>query len=116
MCSTMPNMSPAWEEHHCFVISEVTSLQLWLEFWLTLCRDVDALFVTLDANFRLRRCAVSSDENDPSLSCGWSYFVEETTFKTYLHDHKDDIQEVCSHTIYVLLHSQFGQEKQLFKS
>ena len=112
----MPNMSPAWEEHHCFVISKVTSLQLRSEFWLTLCRDVDALFVALDANFRLRCRVVSSDENDPSLSHGWPYFVEETAFKTYLHDHKDNIQEVRSHTIYVLLHSQFGQEKQLFKS
>ncbi|KIM62429.1 hypothetical protein SCLCIDRAFT_24966 [Scleroderma citrinum Foug A] len=56
-------------------------------------RDVDALFVALDANFRLRHRAVSSDENDPSLSRGWSYFVEETAFKTYLQDHKNDVQE-----------------------
>ncbi|KAI6156579.1 hypothetical protein BKA82DRAFT_4325506 [Pisolithus tinctorius] len=61
-------------------------------------RDVDTLFVALDANFRLRRCAVSNNENDPSLSQGWVYFVEDTMFKRYLSDHWHDIQEksTCS--------------------
>ena len=62
-----------------------------------LSRDVDALFVALDANFRLRRRAVSDNEHDPSLSKGWGYFVEDTAFKAYLTDHKSDVQEVCSH-------------------
>ena len=58
-------------------------------------RDVDALFVALDANFRLRRRAVSNDQSDPSLSQGWAYFVEDTAFKKYLCDRKDDTQEAC---------------------
>jgi len=61
----------------------------------TSCRDIDALFVALDANFRLRRRAVSNNASDPSLSQGWAYFVEDTAFKKYLGDHKSDTQEVC---------------------
>ncbi|KAI6003269.1 hypothetical protein F5J12DRAFT_783695 [Pisolithus orientalis] len=61
-------------------------------------RDVDALFVTLDTNFCLRHHAVSNNENNPSLSQGWAYFVEDTMFKRYLSDHWHDIQEksMCS--------------------
>ncbi|KIO12147.1 hypothetical protein M404DRAFT_79330, partial [Pisolithus tinctorius Marx 270] len=52
----------------------------------------------LDANFHLRHRAVSNNENDPSLSQGWVYFVEDTMFKRYLSDHQHDIQEksTCS--------------------
>ncbi|KAI6032422.1 hypothetical protein EDC04DRAFT_2518762, partial [Pisolithus marmoratus] len=38
------------------------------------------LFVALDTNFRLKQRAVSKDSNDPSLSKGWAYFVEESTY------------------------------------
>ena len=51
----------------------------------------------MDANFRLRRRAVSSNETDPSLSQGWAYFVEDNAFKKYLRDHKNDVQEVRSY-------------------
>ena len=70
-------------------------------------RDTDALFVALDANFRLRRRAVSSNETDPSLSQGWAYFVEDSAFKKYLCDHKNDVQEVRSHTPDLLASSDF---------
>ncbi|KIK13300.1 hypothetical protein PISMIDRAFT_31188 [Pisolithus microcarpus 441] len=53
-----------------------------------------SLFVTLDTNFRLKRRAVSKDSNDPSLSEGWAYFVEESAYKLYLSCHTNDIQEV----------------------
>ncbi|KAI5999770.1 hypothetical protein F5J12DRAFT_906675 [Pisolithus orientalis] len=61
-------------------------------------RDVDTLFVALDANFHLRCHAVSNNENDLSLSQGWAYFVEDTMFKRCLSDHWHDIQEksTCS--------------------
>ncbi|KAI6096537.1 hypothetical protein EDD16DRAFT_1719774 [Pisolithus croceorrhizus] len=57
-----------------------------------------SLFVTLDANFRLKRRAVSKDSNDPSLSEGWAYFVEESAYKSYLSHHVNDVQEksTCS--------------------
>ncbi|KAG2093898.1 uncharacterized protein F5147DRAFT_747869 [Suillus discolor] len=47
-------------------------------------RWVYALFLSIDANFRLKRKAVSSDKRDPSLNNGSSYFVEEKHYKSYL--------------------------------
>ncbi|KAG2138407.1 uncharacterized protein EDB93DRAFT_1242105 [Suillus bovinus] len=41
-------------------------------------------FIAIDANFRLKHKAVSSDNVDPSLNSGWAYFVQETDYKTYL--------------------------------
>ncbi|KAF8137103.1 hypothetical protein EV363DRAFT_1156356 [Boletus edulis] len=57
-----------------------------------------ALFVAIDANFRLKRRAISNDKIDPSLSRGWSYFVEELSYKLYLHEHANLRQEksMCS--------------------
>ncbi|KAG2353921.1 hypothetical protein BDR07DRAFT_1454304 [Suillus spraguei] len=52
-----------------------------------------SLFVAIDANFRLKRCIVSKDAVDPSLSCGWGYFVDETAYKTYITDHGMVAQE-----------------------
>lgn len=52
-------------------------------------------FVAIDANFRLKRRAVSNDEVDPSLSRGWAYFVEELSYKLYLREHAHTRQEVC---------------------
>ncbi|KAG1725657.1 hypothetical protein EDB19DRAFT_1897750 [Suillus lakei] len=46
-----------------------------------------ALFVGIDANFRLKRKLVSR------VSKGWSYFVEEKAYKSYLKDNKDRNQE-----------------------
>ncbi|KAI6111782.1 hypothetical protein EDD16DRAFT_1690987 [Pisolithus croceorrhizus] len=42
--------------------------------------------------------ALSKDSNDPSLSEGWAYFVEESTYKSYLSHHVNDVQEksTCS--------------------
>ncbi|KAG2028869.1 hypothetical protein BDR03DRAFT_882493 [Suillus americanus] len=56
------------------------------------------LFLAIDANFRLKRKAVSNDNVDPSLSRGWGYFVEEDAYKGFLHDSADSIQEksMCS--------------------
>ncbi|KAG2119820.1 uncharacterized protein F5147DRAFT_742104 [Suillus discolor] len=57
-----------------------------------------AIFVAIDANFRLKRRNVSSDETDPSLSEGWAYFVEENEYKAFLAQHLGDEQEksTCS--------------------
>lgn len=61
-----------------------------------------ALFVAIDANFRLKRKAVSSDTADPSLNVGWGYFVRDSMYKSYLADHATEKQEV-SKTILVIL-------------
>ncbi|KAF8131910.1 hypothetical protein EV363DRAFT_1479709 [Boletus edulis] len=57
-----------------------------------------ALFVAIDANFRLKRKKVSSDTVDPSLSQGWAYFVEEASYKKYLEGLINRVQEksTCS--------------------
>jgi hypothetical protein len=56
------------------------------------------LFVGIDANFKLKRKKISNEKADPSLSKGWSYFVEEKTYKAFLELHKDLPQEksTCS--------------------
>lgn len=38
----------------------------------------------MDANFRLKRKNVSTNEADPGLNRGCAYFVEETKYKEYL--------------------------------
>ncbi|KAI6041640.1 hypothetical protein EDC04DRAFT_2867093 [Pisolithus marmoratus] len=45
-----------------------------------------------------KNTVVLSSASDPSLSQGWAYFVEDSAFKQYLYDHKNDIQEksTCS--------------------
>ncbi|KAG1720834.1 hypothetical protein EDB19DRAFT_1898407 [Suillus lakei] len=56
------------------------------------------LFLAINANFQLKRKAVSNDNVDPSLSQGWGYFVEEEAHKGFLHSSTDSIQEksTCS--------------------
>jgi hypothetical protein len=53
-----------------------------------------ALFLAIDANFRLKRKVISKDSVDPSLSRGWAYFVEEQAYKDFLHENVDVAQEV----------------------
>jgi hypothetical protein len=57
-----------------------------------------SLFVGIDANFKLKRKKVSSERVDPSLSHGWSYFVEEMKYKAFLGEHGKVPQEksTCS--------------------
>jgi hypothetical protein len=57
---------------------------------------VYSLFLAIDANFRLKRKAVSNDKIDPGLSQGWSYFVQETAFKAHLREHGDQKQDVST--------------------
>lgn len=53
-------------------------------------RYLHTLFVSLDANFWMRRKNVSSDKADPGLSKGWSYFVEESGYKAHIQRHAND--------------------------
>ncbi|KAG1760085.1 hypothetical protein EV702DRAFT_1208029 [Suillus placidus] len=57
-----------------------------------------ALFLAIDANFRLKRRIVSKDSVDPGLSRGWAYFVEETAYKTFLQSYSGGPQQksTCS--------------------
>ncbi|KAG2126330.1 uncharacterized protein EDB93DRAFT_1243843 [Suillus bovinus] len=56
------------------------------------------LFVAINANLRLARHNVSSDTVDPGLNHSYTFFVEETAFKSFLNLHECIIQEksTCS--------------------
>ncbi|KAG1744767.1 hypothetical protein EDB19DRAFT_1826912 [Suillus lakei] len=56
------------------------------------------LFLAINANFRLCRHNKSSDQVDPGLSNGWSYFVEQTGFKEVLDASSGQLQEKSSCT------------------
>ncbi|KAK7049165.1 CxC2 domain-containing protein [Favolaschia claudopus] len=47
-------------------------------------RFLYALFLALDANFRMRRKKVSNEADDPSLGDGWSFFVRTAPYYDYL--------------------------------
>lgn len=59
-------------------------------------RYLFALFLGNDANFRMVRKKVSSEEADPTLSAGWSYFCEMTKYREHLAKYGDQ-KEVVSH-------------------
>ncbi|KAI0691764.1 hypothetical protein BC835DRAFT_1256150, partial [Cytidiella melzeri] len=46
--------------------------------------------IALDANFRLRRRAVSNESRDPALSSGWGYFVADKPYREYPKDRVDN--------------------------
>ncbi|OCH85672.1 hypothetical protein OBBRIDRAFT_814990 [Obba rivulosa] len=56
-------------------------------------RWIYRLFLAIDTNFRLKRKQVSSDRNDPGLNHGYSYFVEEKTYKEHLSAFSNLIRE-----------------------
>ncbi|KAJ7127920.1 hypothetical protein C8R44DRAFT_616252 [Mycena epipterygia] len=56
-------------------------------------RFLYALFLALDANFRMRRKKVSSEEKDPSLGDGWSFYGAIAPYYTYLAKHWGQKQE-----------------------
>ncbi|KAG2055894.1 hypothetical protein BDR06DRAFT_981634 [Suillus hirtellus] len=56
-------------------------------------RWIYALFLTIDTNFWLKQKLISSDNVDPSLNAGWSYFVEEMAYKQYLSECGCELQE-----------------------
>ncbi|KAF9491277.1 hypothetical protein BDN71DRAFT_1592386 [Pleurotus eryngii] len=45
-----------------------------------------ALFLAIDANFRLKRLSASNGAHDPSLNRGCMYFVEEAQYKDFLRE------------------------------
>ena len=53
-----------------------------------------SLFLAVDANFRLKQKDVSSDRRDCSLSSGWSYFVENESYKEHLARYKGESEPV----------------------
>ncbi|KAJ7576448.1 hypothetical protein C8J56DRAFT_800049, partial [Mycena floridula] len=66
------------------------------EDWMNAPEDkkwIYSLFAGMDANFKLKRKAVSSESKDPSLSDGAAYFVPEVPYKAHLEKYKHIKQE-----------------------
>jgi hypothetical protein len=57
--------------------------------------------VALDANFRLKRKKVSSDEADAGLSKGWAYVVEESAYKIHLAKYKNEKEPVRTFSLVI---------------
>ncbi|KAG6849505.1 hypothetical protein H0H93_007961 [Arthromyces matolae] len=55
-----------------------------------------AIFLGIDANFRLKRLNVSSEEKDPGLNHGYAYFVDAASFSQYLNTFNDKIEDDVS--------------------
>jgi hypothetical protein len=52
-----------------------------------------SLFVGIDANFRLKRLDVSSEDMDPGLNHGFAYFVDTPQYYNYLNTYGKMIQD-----------------------
>ncbi|KAJ7627172.1 hypothetical protein FB45DRAFT_749912, partial [Roridomyces roridus] len=52
-----------------------------------------ALFLAMDANFRLKRKDVSTERKDPGLGDGWSFYCEVEKYMTHVAKHWDVPQE-----------------------
>ncbi|KAF8804991.1 hypothetical protein BYT27DRAFT_7225132 [Phlegmacium glaucopus] len=52
-----------------------------------------SLFIGIDANFRLKRMNVSSDEHNPPLNHGYAYVVEAKKFRSYLKEYDTRIPD-----------------------
>ncbi|KAF7783272.1 hypothetical protein Agabi119p4_2648 [Agaricus bisporus var. burnettii] len=52
-----------------------------------------ALFLGIDANFRLRRKHISSNEKDPAINQGYGYFVKSSLYQEHLQSHAGVKQE-----------------------
>ncbi|KAG1744823.1 hypothetical protein EDB19DRAFT_1894525 [Suillus lakei] len=59
-------------------------------------RFLYALFLGIDANFRLARRNVSSDIVDPGLNQGYAFFVEEQAYKSFIGSQERAVQEMSS--------------------
>jgi len=101
LCPACPqpgkNLVPGWEnapEETRWVISPLASLTVTDEIYFSW---LYALFLAIDANFRLKHKNVSSDKANPDLNQGCAYFVEEREYKEYLEVHKTDSVPVCRH-------------------
>ncbi|KAJ7938922.1 hypothetical protein B0H13DRAFT_1851094 [Mycena leptocephala] len=71
-------------------------LEVYLHQFKLLCRKTDflyALFLALDANFRLKRKDVSSEEKDPGLGTGLAFFGDVKEYMEHLDKHWDQKQE-----------------------
>ncbi|KAK0492877.1 hypothetical protein EDD18DRAFT_1108487 [Armillaria luteobubalina] len=75
------------EEQVVSIAALLPCLTYLLSIWL------DRLFVSVDANFRLKRFNVSSDRRDPHLNKGYSYFIDSEIVNAHMENFEDKIAE-----------------------
>ncbi len=65
------------------------------------------MFIAIDANFRLKRRAVSNEIRDPALAPGLGYFVDDGPYRAYLLDRADqkDVSNLLVHCAMLLTHA-----------
>jgi hypothetical protein len=61
------------------------------EYWSSF---LYALYIALDANFRLQRRDVSSETKDPGFIRGWVFFSEVNRYMEHLEKNAGQTQEV----------------------
>jgi hypothetical protein len=61
------------------------------------------LLIALDGNFKLKR--KNRNIKDPELSNGWSYFVEEKAYQTFLGNAPEEIEVSFVHKFDCVKHS-----------
>ncbi|KAF7799366.1 hypothetical protein EIP86_010598 [Pleurotus ostreatoroseus] len=76
--------------------------------WNTVADDLRYIYTTIiaiDANFRLKRRAVSNETRDPALGSGWAYFVEDGPYREHLRKYVDQ-EEISTCTgLSALMHA-----------
>ncbi|KAJ3487078.1 hypothetical protein NLJ89_g11748 [Agrocybe chaxingu] len=65
-------------------------------------RFLHARFIALDANFRLKRKNVSSEEGDPGLSKGWAYCVDQKAYQEHLKKYESETEPVLQYGLSLL--------------
>ena len=50
--------------------------------------------IAIDANFRLKRRAISNEDRDAALGSGWGYFVQDKQYRRYILENTEQA-EVC---------------------
>ncbi|KAK7022540.1 hypothetical protein R3P38DRAFT_3539761 [Favolaschia claudopus] len=64
--------------------------------WMSVAEDkqfIYALFLAIDANFRLRRKDVSSEEKDPGLGNGWAYYCDVLKYMEHVKRNWKQVQD-----------------------
>ncbi|KAJ7162867.1 hypothetical protein C8R46DRAFT_1280961 [Mycena filopes] len=56
-------------------------------------RFIHGLFVAMDANFRLKRKDVSTEEKDPGLGNGWGFFCDVSSYMKHVNKHWNQKQD-----------------------
>jgi hypothetical protein len=102
VCTALPRVPPPWEEPTARLgyraSWETASVSGWTIHLFVLLTWADrflyALFLGIDANFRLKRKDVSSEAKDPGLNHGWAFYCEVERYMKHVAANWNQKQEV----------------------